>query len=49
VLIVEQRARQSLEISQRGYILDGGRVVMSGSAPDLLADPRMAQLYLGGT
>jgi branched-chain amino acid transport system ATP-binding protein len=48
VLIVEQRARQSLEISQRGYILDGGRVVMAGPAPDLLADPRMAQLYLGG-
>jgi branched-chain amino acid transport system ATP-binding protein len=47
VLLVEQRARQSLEISQRGYILDGGRVVLDGPAPMLLADPRMARLYLG--
>ncbi len=47
ILLVEQRARQSLEISQRGYILDGGRVVLDGPAPALLADPRMARLYLG--
>ena len=48
VLLVEQRARQSLEISGRGYILDGGRVVLEGDARALLADERMAQLYLGG-
>ena len=48
VLLVEQRARQALEISGRGYILDGGRVVLEGPAPALLADERMAQLYLGG-
>ena len=33
VLLVEQRARQSLDISQRGYILDGGQVVLHGPAP----------------
>lgn len=48
VLLVEQRARQSLTISQRGYILDQGRVVLHGSAVALLADQRMARLYLGG-
>lgn len=47
VLLVEQRARQSLAISDRGYILDGGRVVLDGPASQLLADPRMARLYLG--
>ncbi len=47
VLLVEQRARQSLEISDRGYILDGGRVVLEGEAGALLADERMAELYLG--
>ncbi len=47
VLIVEQRARQSLAISDRGYILDSGRIVMNGKASDLLADARMAELYLG--
>lgn len=47
VLLVEQRARQSLTISQRGYILDQGRVVLDGPAAALLADSRMARLYLG--
>jgi branched-chain amino acid transport system ATP-binding protein len=47
VLMVEQRARQALGISQQGYILDQGRCVLQGRAQDLLADQRMAQLYLG--
>ncbi|MFC5508643.1 ABC transporter ATP-binding protein [Bosea massiliensis] len=47
VLMIEQRARQSLKISDRGYILDGGKVAMSGKAADLLSDPAMAKLYLG--
>jgi ABC-type branched-subunit amino acid transport system ATPase component len=42
ILLVEQRARQSLEISHRGYILDSGKVVLH-----LLANPVMARLYLG--
>lgn len=46
-LVIEQRARQSLAFSDRGYILDLGRVVMEGRASDLLADPEMAELYLG--
>jgi branched-chain amino acid transport system ATP-binding protein len=46
-LVIEQRARQSLEISDRGYILDSGRIVMQGVAADLLGDARMADLYLG--
>lgn len=47
VLMVEQRARQALEISDQGYILDQGRCVLSGSAKDLLSDSKMTQLYLG--
>ncbi len=47
VLMVEQRARQALAISDRGYILDQGRVVLAGPATGLLADDRMAKLYLG--
>jgi ABC-type branched-subunit amino acid transport system ATPase component len=46
-LVVEQRARQSLQRSHRGYILDGGSVVMHGPARDLLDDPHMTDLYLG--
>jgi len=47
VLMVEQRARQALEISDQGYILDQGRCVLSGQAKDLLSDSKMTQLYLG--
>ncbi len=47
VLMVEQRARQALAISNRGYILDQGQLVLSGSAQGLLDDPRMTELYLG--
>jgi branched-chain amino acid transport system ATP-binding protein len=47
VLIVEQRARRCLAISDRGYILDSGTIVMSGPADALLADAKMADLYLG--
>jgi len=47
VLMVEQRARQALQISQQGYILDQGRCVLAGPAQELLGDERMAQLYLG--
>lgn len=47
VLMVEQRARQALAISHRGCILDQGRVVLTGRAVELLADDRMAKLYLG--
>jgi branched-chain amino acid transport system ATP-binding protein len=47
VLIVEQRARQSLAISDYGYIMDDGKVAIEGAAADLLADERAAELYLG--
>jgi len=47
VLLVEQRARQALAISSRGYILDQGQIVLSGSGVDLLENEDMARLYLG--
>ena len=47
ILMVEQRARQALAISNRGFILDAGKVALGGSAQDLLTNPRAAELYLG--
>ena len=47
VLMVEQRARDALAISHRGYILDQGRVALQGPAATLLDDPRAVELYLG--
>jgi branched-chain amino acid transport system ATP-binding protein len=47
VLMVEQNARRALEIADLGCVLDLGRVHISGPAPALLADPQLADLYLG--
>lgn len=48
VLMVEQNARRALEIADLGCVLDLGRVHIAGPAPELLADPQLAELYLGG-
>ena len=48
VLLVEQNARRALETADIGCVLDLGKVHISGPAPELLADPRLGQLYLGG-
>jgi branched-chain amino acid transport system ATP-binding protein len=48
VLLVEQNARRALETADIGCVLDLGRVYMSGPASELLADPRLGELYLGG-
>jgi branched-chain amino acid transport system ATP-binding protein len=48
VLLVEQNARRALETSDIGCVLDLGRVHIQGRAADLLADPELSRLYLGG-
>jgi branched-chain amino acid transport system ATP-binding protein len=48
ILMVEQNAKRALEISDFGVVLELGRVRMQGRARDLLADPRVGQLFLGG-
>nr|WP_237727960.1 ABC transporter ATP-binding protein [Cellulomonas sp. APG4] len=48
VLLVEQNARRALEAADVGCVLDLGRVHISGPAPELLADPELSRLYLGG-
>ena len=49
VLMVEQNAKSALKISDDGLVLELGRTRMSGSARALLEDPRVGQLFLGGT
>lgn len=48
VLLVEQNARASLEIADRGYVLERGTVRLEGKASTLLRDDRVASTYLGG-
>ena len=47
VLLVEQNVALSLKISQRAYVLENGRIVMSGAGSELLANDRVRQAYLG--
>jgi len=49
VLMVEQNAKSGLAIADRAYVLELGRERLEGPASDLLNDPRVAQLYLGGS
>jgi branched-chain amino acid transport system ATP-binding protein len=48
ILLVEQNANLALEVSSRAYVLETGRIVMSGPSPELRADPRLKATYLGG-
>lgn len=47
ILLVEQNAVQSLQISHRGYVMENGRIVAKGAAADLAADPSLRRAYLG--
>ena len=47
VLLVEQNVMQSLEIADRAYVIEQGRVVLSGPTATLLEDPRLKRAYLG--
>lgn len=47
ILLVEQNVSKSLKLSNRGYILENGKVTMSGTGEELLADPHTKKAYLG--
>ncbi len=47
VLLVEQNAHQALQIAARGYVLETGRMAFEDSGANLLANPAIAQAYLG--
>lgn len=47
ILLIEQNANMALAISDRAYVLETGRVSMSGDAKQLANDPRVKKAYLG--
>lgn len=48
ILLVEQNANMSLSIAHRGYVLETGRIVLSGTGRELTGNPRVKEAYLGG-
>ena len=47
VLLVEQNTEHALAIASRGFVLESGRVVLSGTGAELLANARVREAYLG--
>jgi branched-chain amino acid transport system ATP-binding protein len=47
ILLVEQNARKALQVAQRGFVLENGRIVIEGNPQDLLNDPEVKKAYLG--
>jgi branched-chain amino acid transport system ATP-binding protein len=47
ILLVEQNVRETLEISDKGYVIQTGRVVTQGKAQDLLESPEIQKAFLG--
>jgi branched-chain amino acid transport system ATP-binding protein len=47
ILLVEQNVKRALEISHRAYIIEDGRIVLSGPADKMLHDPHVKEAYLG--
>jgi len=48
ILLVEQNVRQALKVSSRAYVLETGKIVLSGPSKELLQEPRIKASYLGG-
>jgi branched-chain amino acid transport system ATP-binding protein len=48
ILLVEQNANMSLHIASRGYVLETGRIVLTGTGKELIGNPRIREAYLGG-
>ena len=48
ILLVEQNARQALKVAKRGYVLETGKIVLTDTGPNLLANPKVIEAYLGG-
>lgn len=48
ILLVEQNARLALKFARRGYVIENGKIVLSGDSPALMNDPEVKKAYLGG-
>ena len=48
ILLIEQNAAMALSVADRGYVLESGRVAMTGTGQELLHNEQVMKVYLGG-
>jgi len=48
ILLVEQNAKQALEVADRGYVLETGKIIAEGTGKELLQNEKVKEAYLGG-
>jgi branched-chain amino acid transport system ATP-binding protein len=48
ILLVEQNAHKALQIADRAYVLETGKIVLEGPGQELLTSPKVREAYLGG-
>jgi branched-chain amino acid transport system ATP-binding protein len=48
ILLVEQNAKLALQVAQRGYVMESGRITLTGKAGELLGSEAVQRAYLGG-
>ena len=48
ILLVEQNANMALRVASRGYVLETGAIILSGTGQELLGNPQVKEAYLGG-
>jgi branched-chain amino acid transport system ATP-binding protein len=48
ILLVEQNAKKALSVTDRGYVLETGKIILSASSQELLDTPEVKKAYLGG-
>ena len=49
ILLIEQNAKLALEVSNRGYVMESGEIILTGDARSMLNDPKVRAAYLGET
>ena len=47
ILLVEQNARQALRVAQRGYVINSGKLILSGTSEELMSNSGVIEAYLG--
>jgi branched-chain amino acid transport system ATP-binding protein len=49
IILVEQNSRMALKLANRGYVMEGGKIVLEGTSTELMENEQVKEAYLGGS